>query len=136
MSFIKQKDSRNIIFLPFQPVEKLNMILTACNAAIVTLKEGLEAMAVPCKIYGIMASAVPVIAMVPENSEIARLVSEEKCGIVLSPADSVGLIDTIEMLKANPGLRKEMGRNGRKAFENKYSSRIAAEKYKSLLQEL
>jgi glycosyltransferase involved in cell wall biosynthesis len=90
-------------------------------------------MAVPSKIIGIMAAGIPVIALVPEKSEIAYIINEEKCGYVVSPEDVDGLLRAVEELKNNEGLRKEMGENGRKAFENKYTSKIVAKSYKRLI---
>jgi glycosyltransferase involved in cell wall biosynthesis len=54
----------------------------------------------------------------------------------VSPGDVDGIIDAIEKLKADEGLRKLMGANGRKAFESKYSARIAAKRYYNLVSEL
>jgi glycosyltransferase involved in cell wall biosynthesis len=129
-------DQKNALFLPFQPIEKLGSILTACHAGLVTLRDGLEGMAVPSKIYGILAAGVPVIAMVPENSEIALIVREESCGYVLNPYDLDGLLKAILELKSDEKLRTAMGENGRKAFEQKYSTKIIADRYKSLIQSL
>jgi glycosyltransferase involved in cell wall biosynthesis len=129
-------EQKNVLFLPFQPAEKLGSILTACHAGLVSLRNGLEGMAVPCKIYGILAAGVPVIAMVPENSEIAFIVREENCGYVIHPNDLNGLIKAIIELKSNQKLRALMGNNGRRAFEQKYSTKIIADKYKVLIQSL
>lgn len=133
---VSAEDHKNALFIPFQPTEKLGVLLTACHAGLVTMKEGLEGMAVPCKIYGIMAAGVPVIAMVPEDSEIAFVVNEEKCGYVIKPGDLEGLINSILHLKNDDDLRASMSRNGRRAFEEKYSVRIIAEQYKTLISSL
>jgi glycosyltransferase involved in cell wall biosynthesis len=125
-----------VCFLPFQPAEKLGMLLTACHVALISMQEGLEGMAVPCKIYGILASGIPVIAIVPENSEIASIVNEENCGLIVRPGDKAGLINAIEFLKTHNKLRIEMGLNGRKAFEQKYSTVKVAERYKSIISQL
>jgi glycosyltransferase involved in cell wall biosynthesis len=93
-------------------------------------------MAVPCKIYGILAAGRPVIALVPEHSEIANIVREENCGLVVDPDDLDGLINAIFFLKDNDGIRRQMGQNGRKAFENKYTTRIAAKAYKKILDKV
>lgn len=127
---------KNVIMMPFQPNENFNKILTASHVHLVTLREGCEGMAVPCKIYGILAAGIPVIAMVPEHSEIAYLVKEESCGFVIRPTDLDGLINAIRILKSDEKLRKEMGKNSRLAFEEKYTTRKIAERYKVLLQEL
>jgi glycosyltransferase involved in cell wall biosynthesis len=93
-------------------------------------------MAVPCKIYGILAAGRPVIALVPANSEIAYLVREENCGLVVNPDDLDGLINAISFLKDNDDIRRQMGQNGRKAFEKKYTARIAAKEYKKILDKV
>jgi len=136
LSAISAEDQKNVLFIPFQPTEKLGVLLTACHAGLVSMKEGLQGMAVPCKIYGILAAGVPVIAMVPEDSEIAFVVNEEKCGFVINPGDLEGLINAILHLKNDDDLRASMSRNGRRAFEEKYSVRIIAEQYKVLISGL
>lgn len=133
---LSSAEHRNILFLPFQPGEKLGEVLTANHVSLVSLREGLEGMAVPSKIYGILAAGVPVIAMVPQQSEIANIVCEENCGYVVEPGDVDGLINAVLELKSNEKLRQKMGINGRKAFEQKYTTKVIAGKYKLLIQAL
>jgi len=130
------KNQQNVLVMPFQDSDNFNNVLNASHVHLVTLKKGLEGMAVPCKIYGILASGRPVIALVPDNSEIAYVVKEENCGIVVNPDDTEGLINAIILLQKNEILRKQMGLNGRMAFEKKYTTRIAADRYKALLDNI
>ncbi len=130
------ENQQNVLLLPFQNNENFNNVLNASHVHLVTLKKSLEGMAVPCKIYGILASGRPVIALVPANSEIAYVVKEENCGIVVDPEDTDGLINAIILLRDNDILRKQMGLNGRMAFEKKYTTRIVAKKYKALLDKI
>lgn len=133
---IKAIDAENIpkvLFLPFQPSKKLGSLLAAAHVAIVSLAAGLDAMAVPCKIYGILAAGIPVIAMVPGNSEIAQIIREEKCGYVIDPDDSVSLIKAILFLKTDEKVREAMGVNSRNAFLSKYTLGIITGRYESLI---
>lgn len=130
---IRKETLPKVLFLPFQPSEKLGSLLSACHAAIVSLGKGLEAMAVPSKIYGILASSTPVIAMVPESSEIAMIVREENCGFVIDPDDSEGLINVINYLKNNEQMRIKMGLNARRAFETKYTLDAVVSRYEGLI---
>jgi colanic acid biosynthesis glycosyl transferase WcaI len=125
--------SENVRFFPFQSNENYSLSVSACHVALVTLRKGAEGMAVPSKIIGIMAAGIPVLALVPERSEIAYIITEEQCGFVLNPSDSEGLIEAIIHLKNDEGLRKKMGKNGRDAFLKKYTSKIIAERYSELL---
>lgn len=130
---IKDTNATNVLFYPFQPNANYSYSVSACHIALVSLREGLEGMAVPSKIIGIMAAGIPVIAMVPGNSEIAYIVKEEKCGYIINPSDSEGLVNAIMELKSDENLRRILGQNGREAFLKKYTTKIIAEKYKSLL---
>jgi colanic acid biosynthesis glycosyl transferase WcaI len=136
LDVISTYDLGNKIIMPFQPNEKFNTILTACHVGLVTMREKLEGMAVPSKIYGIMAAGIPVIALVPMNSEIAFIVKEENCGFVINPGDLDGFIKAIGLLKTDENLRAQMGQNSRLAFEKKYSTRDIARQYKLLIEEL
>jgi glycosyltransferase involved in cell wall biosynthesis len=131
-----EKSPDNALLIPFLPNYEFAYSVSACHVALVSFRKDLEGMAVPSKIIGIMAAGVPVIAIVPVKSEIARIIIEENCGYVISPGDAAGIIDAINKLKDDEGLRRQMGENGRKAFEKKYTTRIVAEKYKRLISDL
>ena len=126
----------NTLFLPFQNSSNLAMTLTACHVGLISLREGLEGIAVPCKLYGILAGGTPILAQVPIASEIALVVKEENCGIVVEPGNFQGLVNAVNYLKENEDIRFEMGRNARLAFEQKYTLKTAAENYYNLIKEI
>ncbi len=126
----------NVLMMPFQPNADFRKTVTSCHAALVSLGKGLEGMAVPSKIFGIMAAAIPVIAIVPFDSEIAMIVKEENCGIVVEPGDFEGIVNAVLRLKSDEENRRKMGANGRKAFEEKYTTKVAALKYKKMLTDI
>ncbi len=123
------KVPKNSLVLPYQPKKNLGNSLTACHVALISLRDNLEGMAVPSKLYGILASGIPLVAMVPENSEISFVVNEEKCGYVVNPGDRNELKRRLIELKMNTDLRITMGKNARKAFEQKYTTKRIAQKY-------
>lgn len=126
-------ENSNTRFFPFQPKENLNITLTACHVALVSLNSGLEGIAVPSKIMGILAAGIPTIAMVPKQSEIAMIIEGTRCGIVIEPGDTRKLTESIYLLKNNVSLRIEMGKNARKAFLENFDIKIIAERYEQLI---
>ncbi len=133
LTTISKVNNRNVSYLPFQPRNQLGQILTACHIALVSLNSGLEGIAVPSKIMGILAAGIPVLALVPKNSEIALLIHENSCGEVIEPADDYTLASRILKLRDDKELRQTMGHNARNAFEKKYSTRIISDQYINLL---
>jgi colanic acid biosynthesis glycosyl transferase WcaI len=89
---------QNLRFLPTQPKEVLPEMLGAADLSLVTLNRRLGQLNVPSKTYSIMASARPVLASVPENSEIARLIEVAGCGEGVPPEDPQALAQVIRRL--------------------------------------
>ena len=70
----RKLELENILWKNFIPLEDLRHSLAACHVSLVSLSTGLEGVAVPCKLYGILASGRAVVAQVPERSELLRLI--------------------------------------------------------------
>jgi colanic acid biosynthesis glycosyl transferase WcaI len=112
---------RNIRWLPYQPQEVLADTLSCCHLALVSQRAGLEGVAVPCKLYGILASGRAVVAQVPERSEVARVVAEEGCGVVVPPGDAAALALHIRRLSQAPTEVDQMGERAFAAYHAKYT---------------
>jgi glycosyltransferase involved in cell wall biosynthesis len=123
----------NVTWLPFQPKEQLEDSLACCHAAIISQHAGLEGIAVPCKLYGILAAGRAVLAQVPAGSEAALVVKEENCGLCIEPGDIEGLAQAIKELASNHTMVEEMGRRAFVAYEAKYSLQFAVDTFQQLL---
>ena len=126
----------NVLFLPYQPKEKLRFSLSCSDVSLVCLEKGAEGLAVPCKYYGILASGRPVIALMDERAEIARSVRETGCGYVIQQGDAERLAESIRFLFRNPEVRAEMGRRARETLEKEYSREIISRRYFDLFQRI
>ncbi len=75
----------------------------------------------PNKLFEAMMCGKPIIM----NSEIgvSKIVIKEKCGLIVNYGDIKAVRSAIIQLK-EPNLRNQLGLNGRKAYENKYSWKI------------
>ncbi len=133
---IDRGNAGNMQLLPYQPRSHLNVSLTACDVGLVTLRDGMTGLAVPSKLYGILAAGKPVVVIGPEDSEPAMVVRENHCGIVVRPGDPEGLANALRRLKDDGELRADMGRKGRKAFERSYDLPVVVAQWKGLLQDV
>jgi glycosyltransferase involved in cell wall biosynthesis len=124
----------NVIWMDFVPQEQLNTSLTCSHVALISLNNRLEGIAVPCKLYGILASGRAILAQVPEQSEIAYVIEEEKCGFVVSPGDVEGLVKRIEQLAIDRNLTAQLGHRSFKAYKSKYTIDVIAEQFRQMLQ--
>ena len=127
---------RNVRFLPTQTKELLPEMLGAANISLITLHRQLGALNVPSKVYAIMASARPVLAAVPKDSEIARLVETSKSGIWVPPEEPRALAQAIKTLSKQPDLLRKYGANGRNCVVAHYDRHKITQKYHELLEEV
>jgi colanic acid biosynthesis glycosyl transferase WcaI len=103
----------NVRFLPFRPSEEVPYVLAAADAHVVTVRDGLEGVVVPSKLYPILAAGKPVLAVVPEASDVARIVRRENCGLVARPDDPAGVAEAARNLARDPARLENMGRRAR-----------------------
>lgn len=124
----------NISWENFVELNHLEDSLAACHMALISLNRGLEGIAVPSKLYGILASARPIIALVPENSEIALTIDEHKCGFVITPGDFKKLSEIVMECYQGKHNLNEMGKNSFNAFIKNYSLKSASNDFKKILK--
>ena len=132
----KRLGLKNVRFLPRQPKENLSEMLGAADVSLVSLHRHLGQLNVPSKTYSIMASARPVIAAVPGDSEIARLVRETDCGVLVPPQDPEALAATIDRVSQNRANLEHMGANGRRCAVTSFDKRTLISRYRRLLQQV
>ena len=118
----------NVSWQPFVPIDQLANTLSTCDVSLVSLRSELAGIAVPCKLYGILAAGKPVIAQVPRESEIALTVEEQSCGIVVSPNDPGALSEAILHFFTNPLELRECGVNALNSYNQFYRVQLAAQK--------
>ncbi len=122
----------NMTWLEFMPIEKLPESLTCCHVSLISLRAGLEGIAVPCKLYGILASGRAVIAQAPAESEVPLVVEEENCGRVVAPGDCDGLVAAIKQFAADRDETAAMGERAFAAYKAKYTLEQACEGFSKL----
>lgn len=113
--------------IPFHPVEKLASVMAAGDLQIVTLRPGMEGLVVPSKLFNILAHGRPVLAVVPEQSEVARIVREWQCGFLVDPDDPEGVADKIRFASRHPERLDQMSRRAREAGKHFDRGRLLRE---------
>ncbi len=127
---VRVRNLGNMQFLPFQPKEDLAQSLSAGNLHLASMREDLEGLVVPSKVYGVLAAGRPCLFLGPENSEAARLILRNGCGEVLSNPDGPALAQHIEAWLSDEGRLYEAGRRARNAavgFNHRQTIRAFAE---------
>jgi glycosyltransferase involved in cell wall biosynthesis len=102
---------------------------------VVGLAAGLAGYVVPSRIYGILATARPVIVAADEESETAQLVTRAGCGVVVPPGRPDLLAQVIRRAYDRELDLSGMGRRGRVYVEAHADRAQAVARYRELLLE-
>jgi len=133
MDYASEHNLTNCQFHSFVKQEELNQSLNCAHVGLVSLLEGQEGLSVPSKTFGILGAGIPVIAIMSPTSEIARIIQENDCGIVLAPGDAAALSASILSLFSDPEYRQRLGKNALATIRSNYNIEVAARKYASII---
>ena len=124
----------NVTFLPLQPRDRYLALLQSSDICLLSLNPSLSTPVVPGKLMDIMAAARPVVASVPLDGDVPRIIGDARCGLCVESGDGKRLADSILTLCREPQTREEMGRKGRKYAEEHLSRTACTAQYARLLQ--
>jgi len=88
----------------------------------------------PNKLFEAMMCKKPII--VNGGTAMANIVQEEKCGLIVPYGDIEAIKEAIIKFRDDSSLRQELGENGRKAYEQKYSWAIMEKRLVAVYENL
>jgi len=125
-----------LCYMGILDVKDIITLLSACDVGIVPrIKDPIYNYSIPIKFYEYVATGLPVIAVANKESELAKIVEENKLGFICEPEDKVCLENTIIALATDNSLLNELKKNVL-AFRRLIDRRIGAEGLYRLIKEL
>jgi glycosyltransferase involved in cell wall biosynthesis len=91
-----------VVSLPYQPMDSLGESLAAADVHVVTMGDRLAGIVHPCKVYGAMAVARPVLLFGPAASHVNDLIVEHGVGWRAAHDDVDGAVTLVRRLRAMP----------------------------------
>ena len=114
-------------FMPYQSETDLPYSLSAADVHWLSHKPEFEGLLFPSKFYGIAAVGRAIIAITSKQSEIAKLVSQYHCGVVIEEGDGKALALELKRLSAAPELCSAMGAHARAMLKSRFTKAQAIE---------
>ncbi len=113
-------DLSNVIWLPLQPVARLNDLLNLADFHLLPQRADVADLMMPSKLTGMLASGRPVIATAVAGTQVHEVVSQ--CGVVVPPGDAQALALAIQRLTSDPAARHSLGEAARNYAVDKIDS--------------
>lgn len=130
----RARDLHNVRVADYRPRAERSASLGSCHAAVIAFRAGMAGISVPSRLYNIMASARPVLAVCDADSELAMVVREHDIGWIVAPGDRAALEATVREAAAAPERCVAMGERARAAVERLYARDIVLDRYADAIQ--
>jgi glycosyltransferase involved in cell wall biosynthesis len=126
----------NVRFIGRQPIERMPILFAWADALLVHLKrDPLFEITIPSKTLAYLACGRPILCGVAGDT--AEVVREAQAGLIVPPQDAAALAQAVRELWAMPfDQREALGRNGRTAFEQRYTRAMLMTRYEALFEEV
>lgn len=135
-SYCHKEGFSNAVFIPYQAKEDLAYSLNAADVHLVTNARGVRGVSVPSKIYGVMASNVPVFGVLEEGSEAWQLVEASGCGVCVHAGDYSEIEEVLSGIISQREAFRAGHATGRAYLEKHLTKAKALEAYRSELEAL
>jgi colanic acid biosynthesis glycosyl transferase WcaI len=135
----QQKAARslsNLTIMDYVPTEDLADALSAADVAVISLSAGMSGISVPSRMYNVLASGRPILAICDEDSELGRVVLEENVGWVVPPGQPGKAVGVLRYASTHPEVLGAMGRRARQAAERSYTFNNILPIYQNVLEGL
>jgi glycosyltransferase involved in cell wall biosynthesis len=112
---IKAHPEARIVSLPYQPMSELKYSLSAADVHLVTVGNEAVGIVHPCKVYGAMAVARPVLLLGPKPCHVSDILEKHGIGWHVQHGDVEGCVRAIREIASKPAA--ELEGMGAKALE-------------------
>lgn len=131
MEIKDQYQMENVVFIPYQDKADLIYSLNAADAHWCVSAKGIKGVSVPSKLYGAIATARPILAVLEEGAEARLIVEETKCGLISTPCDYDAMLQNLQALLQIAGSEEEsaMGERGRDYLVKHLTKDVSIAKY-------
>ena len=109
------QDTLNVRFLPFFPASKIPSVLAAADIHLITVRDGLEGVVVPSKMYDILSAGKPILAVAPASCDVVTLGQEKGFAAAADPKNPDVFADVVRALAQDQTLLQRMCEAARKA---------------------
>lgn len=123
----------NVLFKPYQPLNRLSQSLSVADVHLVSLLPAMEGKVIPSKFYGIAAAGRPAVFVGDPEGDIARIIREEDCGYVVPSGQVESLVACLDNASKNSEEILLKGQRIRNVFERRFTREIAMASWRKLL---
>lgn len=109
---------KNCTFLDWQPADMIQYSLASADLGVISLNDETSRVSVPSKTYNLLAVGAPLLCIVPDDSELASIVTKYDNGACFQPEQVQDIATFIEDLADNKEKRDLMASHSLEASKS------------------
>ncbi len=135
-AFIEREGLSNVRTLPYQPLDLIRYSLSAADAHLVAVGDAMVGIVHPCKVYGAMAVARPILLLGPRQSHVGEMLERFDIGWQVDHDDVDGAVDRLrQMRQTEESVLAAMGQRARSAVEAQFSMKTLRGRFCDVLEQ-
>lgn len=115
MKRVNDEKLANVIFSDYLPAEDVKYSMSCANLGVVTLTDETANVSVPSKTYNLLSYGIPLLSIAPKESELRKIIIDNKCGASFEKDNIDGIVNYIEECIRNKSEYEELSMNAKKA---------------------
>lgn len=115
---IKALGLNNCLQLPWQKPEDFNGSLASADLAVVSLDAPASNLAIPSKLFDLMAVGVPVLGFTRKGTELEEIIEGFDMGRCFEPHQTDRIVDFIQNIADHPDIRNRFAENALQAAKS------------------
>lgn len=128
--YAEEHNMKNVVFIPYQSKEDLIYSLNAADVHWVVNAEGIKGVSCPSKLYGVLAVAKPILAVLEKGVEARDIIEKTECGYATQPRNYEDVEKIIEkFISLDKKELLEMGNRGYEYMKENLTREISINKY-------
>ena len=135
-SLVKKRNLNNVIINDFINENDYKLLIKEANLGLISLSTKNKTPVYPGKTLGFMASSVPIISFLHENSDGHKLIKDSNCGYTMVPNNTDEAEDLLRFVYENRSNLKKLGENGYNYCKKNFSIDKILLKYNDILKTL
>ena len=124
----------NLDVLPFQPFEEMPDVLGAADVLVAVLEPDAGVFSVPSKVLTYHCAGRPMLAAIPEQNLVARIIRRQESGVCVEPSDGNGFIAAADTMRRDPAGREAMAQRGRAYAEAEFDIRRITDRFEGVIK--
>ena len=118
------QDLRNVVFTGWIGADEINWLRTHAAIGLQPYVAGAP-QGLANKLFEYLSAGIPVVSSLAGENQ--ALITDHNCGLTYRAGDAIDCARCIRQLLDVPGMRKRMGDNGKRLFDQKYDGRAVFE---------